>query len=263
MALTRYRHFWSSKLELAPVQSAGFGDLGTNRAQLSEKNTLSDVDITGVLKAYSPPRIVREVRQVETGKYLNERILGRLQPEETNFSITMPADFEVFYAYNSDYQFEIVEELHTNVSETGYGIRYVIDEVRGTLFDREWTDFMQNGQDRDVTLHFILKTYKRMFSQTATGAEPATQPGSNITVFDIDAGLDADATSFMAYGRVVGSVARTNAMGQFLDEDGNVVMTEAEAQRQTSNEGVLVNMFGQNAGVLEPSTQSTEEQDDT
>ena len=173
MAISRYRHFWSSKLEFAPTGTVAGGatnetrDANTGAVTRGKANAAVTLDLTGILKSYSPPRIVREVRQIETGKYLNERILGRLQPEETNFSLTIPSDFEEFYVYNGDYQFEILEELHGNNNPR---IRYVVDEVKGTLFDREWTDFMQNAQDRDITMHFILKTYTRTFTDSPTGA---------------------------------------------------------------------------------------------
>ena len=192
MALTRYRHFWSSKLEAAPVRKAHATDLGNAEMVNS---LIQDVDITGVLKSYSPPRFVREVRQVETGKYLNERILGRLQPEETNFSIVLPSDFESLYAYNQDYQFEIVEELHSNAAA---GIRTVIDLVTGTMFDREWADFMQNAQDRDVTLRFILKEYTRDFYDV----DPDNGNVSNKTsVIAIKAGLATGSGTFRTRGR--------------------------------------------------------------
>ena len=234
MALTRYRHFWQSKLELAPVHGAGSGDLGGS-------GEVSDVDITGILKSYSPPRIVREVRQVETGKYLNERILGRLMPEETNFSITMPSDFEVFYAYNHDYQFEIVEELHSNVA--GVAIRYVIDEVRGTLFDREWTDFTQAGGDRDVTLHFILKNYVRLFSNDVTGSDP-------VKVFEVTAGLDTGVGEFKTRGLDVSmTTPRRNADGDLVDANGMVVQDEADAAQDVTGTAGLVDMFRGNYGV--------------
>ena len=192
MALTRYRHFWSSYLEAAPVLKAHATDLGSGAAD----SLIQDVDLTGVIKSYSPPRFVREVRQVETGKYLNERILGRLQPEETNFSIVLPSDFESLYAYNQDYVFEIIEELHSNAAAV---VRRVTDLVTGTLFDREWSDYMQNAQDRDITLRFILKTYTRTFQDQDQDGNPT---GETIPVISITSGLAATGTGdFLTYGR--------------------------------------------------------------
>ena len=229
MALGRYRHFWSSKVEGAPVLSTGGSDLGTPPAPTADdpspsvplNQTITDVDITGVLKSYSPPRFVREVRQVETGKHMNERILGRLDPEATNFSIVLPSDFESMYAYNQDYQFEIIEELHSNAA--GVGIRYATDLVTGTLFDREWADFMQNAQDRDITLRFILKEYTRTLSDTIGGS------GNVIKVLEITAGLDTSAGEFKTYAR----------SGDAQDADAD-----------------LVDMFEPNRGIIMPQQQA-------
>ena len=210
MAITRYRHFWSSKLEFAPIGgSSANGDLADPGAGIS------DFNMTGILKSYSPPRIVREVRQIETGKYLNERILGRLLPEETNFSIVMPSDFEAFYVYNGDYQFEIIEELHGNQERL---IRYVVDEVQGTLFDREWSDFMQNGQDRDITLHFILKKYTRTFTNHMDGGDltgAQATASNNVKVIDID--LTSTPQKFNTIGR--GMPAATSGNDRFTVAD--------------------------------------------
>ena len=222
MALGRYRHFWSSKIERAPVRSIGGTDL-----MPSSGDIINDVDITGVLKSYSPPRFVREVRQVETGKHLNERILGRLDPEATNFSIVLPSDFESLYAYNQDYQFEITEELHSNAA--GVGIRYAIDLVEGTLFDREWSDFMQNAQDRDITLRFILKSYTRTLSDNEDGSM-ATGGSPNVVVLQVTAGLDTSAGTFQTYARSGDGQADVNG---------------------------LVDMFSPNRGTLMPPNQST------
>ena len=194
MALRRYRHFWSSKLIGSAVDGAGSAATGaefTDRGDLAGGDV--DSDLTSIIKAYNPPEFAREVRQVETGKVMNERILGRLDPEATNFSITMPSDFEVFYGYNHDYQFEIEEELHDN---DGSEIRLVEDVVEGTLFRREWSDFMHNGQDRDVTLHFILKKYSRTFMD---------QGGGNANkVIDIETGLGVTGSGSYRVRGVVG-----------------------------------------------------------
>ena len=187
MALNRYRHFWSSRLERTAMRSAGPGDISGGAAD----SEITDVDMVGVLKSYSPPRIVREVRQVETGKYLNERILGRLQPEETNFSITIPSDFEIFYGYNHDYWFEIAEELHNN---NNANVRFAVDDVVGTLFDRDWTDFSQAGSDRDLTLHFILKRYTRVHSDDVNGLDNA------VVLMNIRTGLDGADVYFRTRG---------------------------------------------------------------
>ena len=251
MAISRYRHFWSSKLEFAPTGTVAGGatnetrNTATGAVTRGTANAAVTLDLTGILKSYSPPRIVREVRQIETGKYLNERILGRLQPEETNFSLTIPSDFEEFYVYNGDYQFEILEELHGNNNPR---IRYVVDEVKGTLFDREWTDFMQNGQDRDVTLHFILKNYTRTFANDVFGG------GNPVEVFSIEAGLDAGQGSFKTRGlsfEMGDLVARPdpNTDGAFLTPDGTSTMDEDEAEQIASGRGGLVDMFRGNYGT--------------
>ena len=185
MALRRYRHFWSSALVSSAVDPYGDragadGDF-TERGDLyvATSGTVDAADLTSIIKAYNPPEFAREVRQVQTGKVMNERILGRLDPEATNFSVTLPSDFEIFYGYNQDYRFEIEEELHANDAAN---VRLVEDIVEGTMFRREWSDYMHNGQDRDVTLHFILKSYTRTFMDKGTG-ENAVQ------VLNIQTGL--------------------------------------------------------------------------
>ena len=215
MALTRYRHFWSAKILAAPVLSTGGTDLGNPvtppvvpgepppEPAVPVGQPIQDVDITGILKSYSPPRFVRQIRQVETGKYLNERILGRLQPEETNFSIVMASDFEALYAYNQDYVFEIIEELHSN---QGGGVRYVADVATGTLFDREWAAYAQNGQDRDITLRFILKAYSRSFmNMTTLPPTPQGDPALTVThgvtpVISMTAGTATGSATFRVRG---------------------------------------------------------------
>ena len=188
----------------APVVSTGGSDIGRVRGgdgpdanEVPAGQTITDVDLTGVLKSYSPPRFVRSIRQVETGKHMNERILGRLQPEETNFSVVLASDFEALYAYNQDYQFEIVEELHSNAS--GAGIRYVIDLATGTLFDREWSAYTQNDQDRDITLRFILKAYTRTFMDI-TRVNNRDVRSHVIPVISMAAGTGTSSATFMTRG---------------------------------------------------------------
>ena len=171
MALRRYRHFWGSSLQAAAVATA----LDMNGDSVGD--LAPGANLVGVVKSYKPPEFHRFVRQIETGFVMNERILGRLDPDATNFSIAMASDFEIFYGYNHDYRFQIVEELHNN---NNGNLRYAVDVVTGTLFRREWSDFAQNGQDRDVTLHFLLKQYKRSFTQKSDGS------GGIWVVLDID-----------------------------------------------------------------------------
>ena len=168
MALRRYRHFWGSSLEASAVGTAR--TVGDPMVAGSAGQSVGDLevgdDLTSIIKAYNPPEFARSVRQVEVGKVMNERILGRLDPEATNFSVVMTSDFELFYGYNHDYRFRIVEELHNNHNAT---IRYATDVVTGTLFRREWGDYRHNDQDRDVTLHFLLRAYQRTFSDNEDG----------------------------------------------------------------------------------------------
>ena len=237
MALTRYRHFWSSRLMAAPVLSTGGSDLGipaaptivpgqpTPPAASQAGQPISGVDITGILKSYKPPRFVRAVRQVEVGKYLNERILGRLQPDETNFSIVTASDYESLYAYNQDYEFEIVEELHSN---NGNAIRLVVDLATGTLFDREVSAYQQNGQDRDTTMRFLLKAYTRSFMDVTRvpGDPPLFVTHRVVPVISMQAGTATGSATFM----VRGDNPATTAINEKVND--------------------LVSMFAPNRGVL-------------
>ena len=223
MALKRYRHFWGSSLQAAAPATA----VAMNGDSLGD---LSDgADLVSIIKSYNPPEFHRFVRQVETGYVMNERILGRLDPEATNFSIAMSSDFEIFYGYNHDYRFQIVEELHNN---NNANVRYAIDTVTGTLFRREWGDYMQNGQDRDVTLHFLLKQYKRMFSRDARGMD------GQWLVLDID----VPAGKFLHAGRATTFDPMTN---------------EREIANFTIDASYPVNsptFFGPNVGFPPPAT---------
>ena len=135
---------------------------------------------------------MREVRQVATGKYLNERILGRLDPEMTNFSIVMPSEFESMYGYNADYQFEVEEELH----DVGNGeIMLLTDEVVGTLFDRESTRYEHGSSDRDWTFRFILKTFKRTLKMKEASAQE-----NNTVVELINVNIAAGTFNFLGSG---------------------------------------------------------------
>ena len=165
MALSRYRHFWSSELASAGIARNLWGHSDPDDFHDIQLDLANGANLAGILKAYEPPRFMREVRQVATGKYLNERILGRLDPEATNFTIVMPSEYERMYGYNADYEFEIVEELHDN--ENG-DLMTLTDVAVGTLFDRESTRYEQGSADRDWTYRFILKTFKRTLALPAS-----------------------------------------------------------------------------------------------
>ena len=160
MALTRYNHFWHMGASQIPVAGAGDGDV------VIGSGAPFAFDMAQIIKTYSPPRFLRELREVEVGKYVNEQILGRLNAAEMNYSITMPSDFEAFYAWNHDYKFKAIRDLH---NRRATAIRYRTDIIEGTLFDREEGDYMHNNQDQDITLHFVLKTYERFFSDDEAG----------------------------------------------------------------------------------------------
>ena len=172
MALTRYRHFWTSRLIGAgiperQVTRATTNDQGeTVQSVVTAEALVNNADLSGILKNYTPPRFLRALREVEVGKYMNERILGRLSAPDMNFSIVIPSDYERLYGYNVDYSLEVVEELHNN---TGASLRFVTDEITGTLFDRQSGMYNRAQQDRDWTLIFITKTFKRIFSDDADG----------------------------------------------------------------------------------------------
>ena len=198
MALRRYRHFWGSTLEDAALAPAVDQD-GNSIGDLENGD-----DLTSIIKAYNPPEFARSVRQVPVGKVMNERILGRLDAEATNFSITMSSDFERLYGYNHDYRFRIVEEMHSNDSPN---VRYATDLVTGTMFRREWASFQHNDQDRDVTMHFLLRKYTRLFSDN--------DDGSGFPWYAID--IDVVAGEFRHAGRVTLTTAAGTPTEATLD----------------------------------------------
>ena len=211
MALTRYNHFWGFGATQIPVAGAGDGDIAIGTAAPYA------FDMRNIVKAYSPPRFIRELREVEVGQYVNEQILGRLNAAEMNFSLTMPADFEALYAFNHDYKWKAIRQLH---NRTATAIRYRTDIIEGTLFDREEGDYMHNGQDQDITLHLVLKTYERFFSNDEAGQVNKVQ-----TLV-----INRESGHFWTRGRTGATATAPNTLASAAGSHGN--------------------MFGQNYGVL-------------
>lgn len=180
MAIRRYRHFWTASLfnaaipELHPRGTATDDPVmitpGSYQHDLAH-GTHATADLSSILKNYEPPRFMREVREVATGKVVNERILGRLDAPATNFSITLPSEFERMYGYNADYNFIIVEELHDNQGGIPMNLR---DNVIGTMFDRESSMYEHGSADRDWTIRFILKKFTRTLDYPRVGVHEVT-----------------------------------------------------------------------------------------
>ena len=194
MAIRRYRHFWTSQLNRAAIPTTNpsatqAGTIAPASAGLFQTDIADDTDLSSIIKNYEPPQFLREVREVATGKVVNERILGRLDAPATNFSITLPSEFERFYGYNTDYEFRIDEELHDN---QGGRVLIIRDLVWGTMFARESTMYEHGTSDRDWTLRFILRKFTRNLHypvvSTMAGITTVTNiaEGAYITLIDAD-----------------------------------------------------------------------------
>ena len=205
MAIRRYRHFWTARLHGAAVDEINPRTAnnpptvtpGSYQHDIAAGQFGTDADLSSIIKNYEPPRFMREVREIATGKVVNERILGRMDAPATNFSITLPSEFERMYGYNADYNFIIEEELHDNEGGIPMLLR---DDVTGTLFDRESSVYEHGSADRDWTIRFILKKFKRTLeypgnsnSQSRFGITSATNfPMATMDSINL---IDADMTT--------------------------------------------------------------------
>ena len=196
MAIRRYRHFWGARLVAANIDQTNTAGViqpvGAGLYQQDLATSTEAFDLASIIKNYEPPRFMREVREVATGKVVNERILGRMDAPATNFSITLPSEFERLYGYNTDYRFEITEELHDNA---GGRLMLLTDLVEGFLFDRESSMYEHGSADRDWTLRFILKKFTRTMKYPQMGDDDnqgtvissvTNIPNASLTLLDVD-----------------------------------------------------------------------------
>ena len=95
MATTKYRSFWDITLDTGG---------GTDVAD----DTILTPDTTN----FAPPDVVREVVSIGSGKYANERILGRLN--DMVCSVTITSNFHQLSLIGHDYEFDVEEQLISN-----------------------------------------------------------------------------------------------------------------------------------------------------
>lgn len=143
MAVKNYRSFWDIEL-----------DSGGSGADVSDPMTPDTLSFT-------PPDVAREVVSIASGKYANERVLGRLN--DMTCTITLASNFHQLGQIGEDYEFDVEETLVTNATDqpTAPTVTY---SVVGRLQSRSPGTMSQDNTPRPITLVFIVLAYTEKHS---------------------------------------------------------------------------------------------------
>ena len=138
MPVNKYRSFWDITLD-----AGGGADV--------PNDTLLTPDTTN----FTPPDVVREVVSIGSGKYANERVLGRLA--DMVCSVTIASNFHQLSLIGNDYEFDVEEELVSNdPEEDGDVVTY---SVVGRLQSRVAGPMNHDNTPRGMVLTLVVLAY--------------------------------------------------------------------------------------------------------
>ena len=143
MATTKYRSFWDITLD-----TGGGADV--------PDDTLLTPDTTN----FAPPDVVREVVSIGSGKYANERILGRLN--DMVCSVTITSNFHQLSLIGHDYEFDVEEEVVSN--DPAVAGQMVTYSVVGRLQSRVAGPMAHDNTPRGMVLTLIVLAYTEKHS---------------------------------------------------------------------------------------------------
>ena len=143
MPVNKYRSFWDITLD-----TGGGTDV--------PDDTLLSPDTTN----FTPPDVVREVVSIGSGKYANERILGRLN--DMVCSIAISSNYHQLGLIGNDYEFDVEEKLVSN--DPAGAESDVTYSVVGRLQSRVAGPMNHDNTPRSTVLTFIILAYTEKHS---------------------------------------------------------------------------------------------------
>ena len=102
MAVTKYRSFWE-------IDGVG-GD--------------TPEDMTPDTTGFQPPDVARAIVVLQSGKYFNERVHGRLEDMQT--TVILSSNFHAVGEIGKEYTFDVEEELIDNLGNEEKTVTYSV-----------------------------------------------------------------------------------------------------------------------------------------
>ena len=137
MAIAKYRSYWDIYLD-----NGGGSDVP------------NDTLITPNTSGFTPPDVVREIITLQSGKYANERILGRLQ--DMTCTVMLTSNYHQLSQIGKDYEFDVEEEL---IDNEGGEAKMVTYSVVGKLQSRSLGQSSHDNSPRPITLTLMVLKY--------------------------------------------------------------------------------------------------------